>query len=303
MNVLSVGTFNVRGLKENQKKQNLVQDMKKYNIDICCLQETKISTGSDINISDYRLITLPADIQHYGTGFVVADKWINNISKYWKVSERISVIQLRIKDEYKCKRISDTKLVIYKDIKYKVVFKKKSKIKYKYKQTTGIDRRKHKIIITRTEELKKTIRRSNNKNLLTIINVYAPTTDLVAKDQNILTEMYEQLGKVINEIKDTSLLIIAGDMNSKIGKAKEDEDCCGNYSRGERNKSGNQLIDFCTMQDLFITNTAFPHPARHITTWENQRIIEKNGNRKVITTYNQIIPLCLLILCFLKWKF
>ena len=100
--------------------------------------------------------------------------------------------------------------------------------------------------------------------------------------------MYDQLDIVINEIKDTSLMIIAGDMNSKIGKAKKDEECCGNYSRGERNRSGSQLIDFCNIQDLFITNSAFPHPARHITTWENQRIIKKNGHQKVITTYNQI---------------
>ena len=50
MGVLSIGTFNVRGLNDDQKKLNLALDMKKYNVDICCLQETKISKGSDINI-------------------------------------------------------------------------------------------------------------------------------------------------------------------------------------------------------------------------------------------------------------
>ena len=143
--------------------------------------------------------------------------------------------------------------------------------------------------IRRTEEIKTKIRRSNDKNLLTIINVYAPTTDIAEKDPNILNEMYEQLGKVIHEIKDTSLTIVAGDMNSKIGKAKEDEECCGKYSRGERNKSGQKLIEFCNAEKLFIANSAFKHPARHITTWENQRILETDGKKRVLTITKEII--------------
>ena len=274
MPVFSVGTFNVRGLSDDQKKENLVKDMKKYNIDICCLQETKIKEGSDKMINGYRLITVSADIRHYGTGFIIADKWIDNISKYWKVSERISVIQIKIKDEYKCKRISETKIAIYKDIKYKIVYNKKNKQKYKYRPNNF---RKH---------LKTRIRRTNDKNLLTIINVYAPTADLVEKNEEILIEMHEQLENVINEIKNTSLLIIAGDMNAKIGKSKGGEECCGIYSKGERNRSGQHLIDLCNIQNLFIANSAFPHAARHITTWENQRT---NKNKtKLITTYNQI---------------
>ena len=124
MKVLSIGTFNVRGLTDDQKKRDLTLDMKRYNIDICCLQETKMKVGSDVNINEYRLITLPADIPYYGTGFIIAEKWIENISRYWKVSERISVIQIKIKDEYKCKKISNTKLLVYKDVRYKIVYKR-----------------------------------------------------------------------------------------------------------------------------------------------------------------------------------
>ena len=40
-----------------------------------------------------------AEFRHYGNGFVVAPKWKGNIIKYWKVSERISVIQFRLKNE------------------------------------------------------------------------------------------------------------------------------------------------------------------------------------------------------------
>ena len=120
-----------------------------------------------------------------------------------------------------------------------------------------------------------------------VVNIHAPTTDIVEKDPNVLIELYEQLDNVIDEIKNTSLMIIAGDMKSKIGKSK-DEECCGKYSKGERNDSGQQFIDFCNSQKLFITNSAFPHPARHVTTWENIRIIEKNGHKKLLRIYKQI---------------
>ena len=84
------------------------------------------------------------------------------------------------------------------------------------------------------------------------------------------------------------MLLIAGDWNAKIGKKppNSNEACVGMYSRGERNNSGQNLINFCTMNELFITNSAFPHKARHISTWENQRI-NPNTN-KLLKIYNQI---------------
>ena len=126
-NIFSLGTFNVRGLNDNQKKEDLMIDMKNYKLDVCCLQETKIQEGNDINIKDCRLITFSAKIQYYGTGFVVSNKWNNHLSKYWKVSERISVIQFRIKSDYKCKQVSETKVIIYRDIKYCIVDKRRRK--------------------------------------------------------------------------------------------------------------------------------------------------------------------------------
>ena len=79
--------------------------------------------------------------------------------------------------------------------------------------------------------------------------------------------MYEQLEKEINKIKRTSLLLITGDFNAKIGKRKPNstEICYGKYSIGIRNEPGQKLIEFCNTQDFFISNSAFPHPAKHIT--------------------------------------
>ena len=43
----NIGTFNVRGLTSDIKKESLNQDIEKLNVDVCCLQETKIKKGID----------------------------------------------------------------------------------------------------------------------------------------------------------------------------------------------------------------------------------------------------------------
>ena len=96
---LSLGSFNVRGLTKQHKQEQPSHDMINYKLDICCLQETEITNGMDMNINDHRLICIPTGCRHYGNGFVVSPKWKHNILKYWKVSNRLSVIQLKLRDD------------------------------------------------------------------------------------------------------------------------------------------------------------------------------------------------------------
>ena len=102
----------------------------------------------------------------------------------------------------------------------------------------------------------------------------------------IIETMYNQLNDLLEDLKQT-IILIAGDFNAKVGKKKADEECLGNYSRGVRNNSGEQLTNFCTTNNLFVTNTAFKHRASHITTWANQRTDPKDPT-KTVTIYNQI---------------
>ena len=104
------------------------------------------------------------------------------------------------------------------------------------------------------------------KNLLNIINVYAPTTTLVKKDIKLLDKMYERLSDLINKFKSkpNSINIIVGDFNAKVGKTEGVEYCLGNHSRGRRNNPGQMLINFCDVNSLFIANSAFDHSARHL---------------------------------------
>ena len=60
--------------------------------------------------------------------------------------------------------------------------------------------------------------------------------------------------------------------------------CLGKFSRGQANNSGKTLKDFCRINHLFISNSAFQDPASHITTWESQIKV----NNKLVKIYNQI---------------
>eukprot|EP00794_Sanderia_malayensis_P021165 gene21165-23243_t len=256
--IFNLATFNVRGLHQEFKRENLTVDLEKYKIDVCCLQEMKLHEGLDTNVKNNRLRCLPSESVHYGNRFFVSSKFVNHIHKYWKVSDRISVLQIRTKDPvYECHQINETSLKI-------------SLVK-KYTCT----RRGTKTVINHAAV----------RNLITIINVYAPTTERVKNDIDELDHLYTDLGILIPELtKAASLVLIASDFNAKIGKRSGIETCLGKYSRGKRNNSGQTLVDFCNIHDLFISNSAFQHPARHITTWEFSREV----NNKVIHIYNQI---------------
>ena len=268
----NIATFNVRGLSEDTKQQSLVSDVIKYNVDVCCLQETKIKDSKDVNLRKHRFISLQSDSEHYGNGFLVAPKWADSVYKHWKVSDRIAVLQLETPStnayySYESDIIGDAKLRISKHFYYTS----------KTKGNTGT-----KLIIKKTTP----------KHLITIINVYAPHTDRVKHDRTELDELYDHLSNLVNEFKGSSLLLIAGDFNAIVGKCAQDTACLGNYSRGIRNASGQNLVDFCNINNLFVSNTAFQHPARHITTWESQRINKKTN--KVVHIFNQIdYVLCL----------
>ncbi|GFO26877.1 craniofacial development protein 2-like [Plakobranchus ocellatus] len=120
---------------------------------------------------------------------------------------------------------------------------------------------------------------------LTIINLYAPTSALTKNNPDELDKFYNDLQTLIDSLPNNTIIIFAGDFNSKVGKRSGEEICLGNYSRGFRNENGENLVDFCEKNKLFITNTAFNKAARHITTWVGSR---KNNENKTVYVYNQI---------------
>ena len=125
--------------------------------------------------------------------------------------------------------------------------------------------------------------KAEEKHILTIVYIYAPATALIRKYNTILDDLYLDLSNLINEQERYStMIILAGDFNAKVGKQRHtDISCLGKYSRGRTNNSGKTLIDFCSINHLFISNSA--HPARHIT-WDSQIKV----NNKLVKIYNEI---------------
>lgn len=86
MKTLSVTTFNVRGLVDDSKSDCLINDVIRYNIDVGCLQETKIKKGCDETLNGTLLTCFPTREAAYGLGFIVSSKWTDKIYKQWKVN-------------------------------------------------------------------------------------------------------------------------------------------------------------------------------------------------------------------------
>ena len=76
------------------KKKQLCTDIESYQLDLVCLQETKIANGADRTIKQHRLLRFESNSRHYGCGFLISKKWTNSINRAWKVSDRICVLQI-----------------------------------------------------------------------------------------------------------------------------------------------------------------------------------------------------------------
>jgi len=221
-NSFSVATFNVRGLSSCIKKELLASDLERYGVHVCCLQETKVEHGFDDTFNNYRVFGLPCSSRHHGIGFAVHRCLFARLHKFWKICDRVAVLQIHL----------------------------------------------------------------SPSNILSIINVYAPTSTVVAQDHDCLSAFYSSLKEALSQVNSTSFVMIAGDFNAKLGVRDLPFSCLGRHSRGRRNYSGKVLAEFCDSNSLFACNTAFKHPARHQTTWTGWRHNSNGG--PPIPVYNQI---------------
>ena len=90
-------------------------------------------------------------------------------------------------------------------------------------------------------------------------------TQSLDKDDEVHDEFYEQLQVTLESIKRSDYLVVMGDFNAILGNEKVP--CVtGAHGTGIRNKSGQRLLEFCSANDLFVTNTGFRHHLRRKTT-------------------------------------
>ena len=120
------------------------------------------------------------------------------------------------------------------------------------------------------------------------VNGYSPTNTKSKKDATLSEKFYGDLEKAAY-VPSRWELYFLGDFNGKIGKLNQLDllngihHHVGKYSIGSRNHNGQCLLDFVCLNDFFVANTCFQHPARHRTT-HTARVINKSGKK----VYSQI---------------
>ncbi|XP_078603943.1 uncharacterized protein LOC144877771 [Branchiostoma floridae x Branchiostoma japonicum] len=101
----------------------------------------------------------------------------------------------------------------------------------------------------------------------TIIQAYAPTNDASEADKEMF---YEQLQATMAKRKKRDITILMGDMNAKVGSANSgNEGVMGKHGVGTMNHNGELFVDFCSVNDMVIGGTLFPHKESHKVTWRS----------------------------------
>ncbi|KAI5750962.1 hypothetical protein M8J77_002882 [Diaphorina citri] len=107
---------------------------------------------------------------------------------------------------------------------------------------------------------------------LFIVQCYAPTAD---KSDEIIDAFYDQIREAVKHKKAREALFILGDFNAKVGNRRHGN-IVGPFGLGNKNESGDHLINLCEEFQLCITNTWFEQKesARH--TWSSPGDLVKN---------------------------
>lgn len=115
--------------------------------------------------------------------------------------------------------------------------------------------------------------KSNVRNI-SLIQCYAPTEDADSENKD---QFYSLLTSTVLKVPKQDILIVMGDMNSKVGADNTQfEAVMGKHGLGERNENGEYLIEFCLQNNLIIGGTFFPHKSIHKATWYSPDGVTRN---------------------------
>ena len=97
-------TWNVKGLTD-LKSIELILYMKKYGIDILCIQETWLNNSCVYQEQGHMIILSGdgADCRSWaGVGFILSPSCKQHVKSYKQVSDRLCTLKLRVKEGVSC---------------------------------------------------------------------------------------------------------------------------------------------------------------------------------------------------------
>ena len=111
------------------------------------------------------------------------------------------------------------------------------------------------------------LRRSSDV-YLTVVSVYAPT---FCAPGDIVKHFYDELQDTLNRISSSDLLLVLGDLNTRVGLRSRDSDVwssvLGHFGIDDINQAGEDLLSFCDLNQLSLMNTWFKKRDNLFGTW------------------------------------
>lgn len=105
---------------------------------------------------------------------------------------------------------------------------------------------------------------------LNIIQCYTPTNDAIQEKKD---DFYDQLQYVLDRQRAKDVTILMGDFNAKIGSDNTGyDDIMGTHGLGQMNENGERFADLCSLNQLVIGGSIFPHKA----TWRSPDHVTSN---------------------------
>ena len=112
--------------------------------------------------------------------------------------------------------------------------------------------------------------RETKDTYVTAVSAYAPT----AKAPPIIHATFrDDLQDVLDKIPPSDIFIILVNFNVRVGRSTPDDDLWrgvrGQHGIGDCNKAGEELLEFCAVNDLTMMNTWFMKKPKHMATWKH----------------------------------
>ena len=110
-----------------------------------------------------------------------------------------------------------------------------------------------------------------------------PTLPVGKANKTIHDEFYESLNAAISKNPKRDFLCVLGHLNAKTGSLHNSyPNEIGPYGKGHVNENGIALVEFCSQNELFVTNTMFMHRLSHRTTWTApiRQFTTKDGTKR-----------------------
>ena len=111
------------------------------------------------------------------------------------------------------------------------------------------------------------VRLACNPINVTVIAVYAPINP--SADTSKTDSFYNDLQNTLDKAPNSDMTLIIGDFNARVGIQQHitSRNVIGPHAVDEINYNGERLIDFCSINNLIVSNTFFKHKPIHQKSW------------------------------------